>query len=186
VSSVYYSLSQPFPGNGFYQRRFFSFPHSGPLVTAAHAELSSTDNSTNWVPGWQPFHTNLLVFSSQADFELTTDNWTVSPTSYFMSLHSTELPTTLTNNWIIRVRVTLQMAIYRQSVHLGASPLMNTLWQEDGSSFYNCCWPLPAQSFSGPSPARLMSTFYCLQFETPQPRGPGPRIYIPMNRVAQL
>jgi hypothetical protein len=30
----------------------------------------STDNSINWVPGWQPFHTNLLVFPSQADFQL--------------------------------------------------------------------------------------------------------------------
>jgi hypothetical protein len=30
-----------------------------------------TDKSTNWVPGWRPFHTNLLVFSSQADFQLT-------------------------------------------------------------------------------------------------------------------
>jgi hypothetical protein len=36
VSSVYYSL---FPGNGFYQSGFFNFPHSGPLVTDARAEL---------------------------------------------------------------------------------------------------------------------------------------------------
>jgi hypothetical protein len=53
----------------------------------------STDNWTNWVPGWRPFHTNLLVFSSQADFQLTTEH-SLSPTSYFTSLHSTELPTT--------------------------------------------------------------------------------------------
>jgi hypothetical protein len=31
------------------------------------------------------------------------------------------------------------------------------LWREDGSVVYNCCWPLPAQSFSGPSPAGLMN-----------------------------
>jgi hypothetical protein len=31
--------------------------------------------STNWVPVWWLFHTNLLVFSSEADFQLTTDNW---------------------------------------------------------------------------------------------------------------
>jgi hypothetical protein len=56
------------------------------------AEHFSTDNSTNWVPGWQPFHINHLVFSSQADlkrFELS-----YLPTSYFTSLGSTELLTT--------------------------------------------------------------------------------------------
>jgi hypothetical protein len=31
----------------FYRGRFFSFPRSGPLITAARAELFSTDNSTN-------------------------------------------------------------------------------------------------------------------------------------------
>jgi hypothetical protein len=39
-------------------------------------KILSADNSTNWVSGWRPFHTNLLVFLSQADFQLTTDNWT--------------------------------------------------------------------------------------------------------------
>jgi hypothetical protein len=29
------------------------------------------------------------------------------------------------------------------------------LWREDGSVFYICCWPLPAQSFFGPSPLGL-------------------------------
>jgi hypothetical protein len=29
-----------------------------------------------------------------------------------------------------------------------------------------CCWPLPAQSFSGPSPLGLKAIFYCLSFET--------------------
>jgi hypothetical protein len=28
-----------------------------------------------------------------------------------------------------------------------------------------CCWPLPAQSFSGPSPLGLQTIFYCLTFE---------------------
>jgi hypothetical protein len=35
------------------------------------------------------------------------------------------------------------------------------------SVVYNCCWPLPAQPFLGPSPAGLMITFYSLRFETP-------------------
>jgi hypothetical protein len=29
-----------------------------------------------------------------------------------------------------------------------------------------CCWPLPVQSFSGPSPLGLATVFYCLRFET--------------------
>jgi hypothetical protein len=29
-----------------------------------------------------------------------------------------------------------------------------------------CRWPLPAQSFSGPSPLGLATVFYCLRFET--------------------
>jgi hypothetical protein len=41
------------------------------------------------------------------------------------------------------------------------------LWQEDGVVFYTriCCWALPAQSFSGPSPLNLATIFYCLRFE---------------------
>jgi hypothetical protein len=29
-----------------------------------------------------------------------------------------------------------------------------------------CRWPLPAQSFSGPSPLVLVTIYYCLRFET--------------------
>jgi hypothetical protein len=56
------------------------------------------------------------------------------------------------------------------------------LWREDGSVVCNCCWASPAQSFSGPSPAGLMTIFYCLRFETP----PTYRARSPRNRVALL
>jgi hypothetical protein len=55
----------------------------------------STDNSTNRIPSWQPFHTNLLVFTPRADFQLTTE-LSYSPSSYFLSLHSTDCGTRLT------------------------------------------------------------------------------------------
>jgi hypothetical protein len=42
----------------------------------------------------------------------------------------------------------------------------SSLWREDGSVVYNCCWPSPAQSFSGSSPVGPAITFYCLRFET--------------------
>jgi hypothetical protein len=41
-----------------------------------------------------------------------------------------------------------------------------SLWREDGSVVYNCCWFLPAQSFLGPSPVGLMTIFCRLRFET--------------------
>jgi hypothetical protein len=41
-----------------------------------------------------------------------------------------------------------------------------SLWREDGSVIYNCCWPPPTQSFSGPSSVGLSTTFYGLGFQT--------------------
>jgi hypothetical protein len=40
------------------------------------------------------------------------------------------------------------------------------LWREEGSVFCMCRWPLPVQSFSGPSPLRLATIFYCLRSGT--------------------
>jgi hypothetical protein len=48
----------------------------------------------------------------------------------------------------------------------GFVDLGRSLWREDGSVVCNCSWPLPAQSFSGPSPFGLATIFYCLRFET--------------------
>jgi hypothetical protein len=87
-----------------YRRGFFRFSYSGPLVTASHAELSSTDNWTNWIRGLRPFHSSHLIFSLQADFQLTTDNWTLSLTNqllHFTSLHFTSLNWTA-NDWLLR------------------------------------------------------------------------------------
>jgi hypothetical protein len=45
---------------------------------------------------------------------------------------------------------------------------------------YNYWWPSPAQSFSGPSPAGLMTIFYCLRFETLSTwRARSPYLYPP-------
>jgi hypothetical protein len=54
------------------------------------------------------------------------------------------------------------------------------LWREDESVIYNCCWLSPAQSFSGPSTAGLMTIFYSLRFETtPTWRARSPYLYPP-------
>jgi hypothetical protein len=41
-----------------------------------------------------------------------------------------------------------------------------SLWREDRSVVYTCCWPSPEQSFSGSSPVGLATILYCLRFET--------------------
>jgi hypothetical protein len=84
------------------------------LLSQLPVQKLSTDNSTDWVPSCWPFHTNLLVFSSQADFLLTTE-LSHSPTSYFTSLHSPELLTDLT-------AARLVSSLY----NLGADPTENT------------------------------------------------------------
>jgi hypothetical protein len=50
----------------------------------------------------------------------------------------------------------------------------------------NCCWPSPEQPFSGPIPVGLVTIFYCLKFDTHPTGGPGSRIYISQEPVAQL
>jgi hypothetical protein len=47
---------------------------------------------------------------------------------------------------------------------------------------YNCFWALPEPSLLGRSPAELRSIFYCLIWDSPQPGGPGSRIYIPQEQ----
>jgi hypothetical protein len=49
---------------------------------------------------------------------------------------------------------------------LRVSYVGRSLWREDGSVVYNCCWSSPAQSFSGSSPEEVATIFYCLRFET--------------------
>jgi hypothetical protein len=84
----------------------------------------------------------------------------------------------------VKVKVTLRLTV-SQSVSLGVEPHLGLmtrylllsdsyglvfvgrpLWHEDGSVFCICCWPLPAQSSSGPSTLGLATIFYCLRFET--------------------
>jgi hypothetical protein len=59
------------------------------------------------------------------------------------------------------------------------------------SSRHNCSWSSPAQSFSGPTPAGLVTIFYCLKFETlPTWRARSPYLYpatgFPFRRLLRL
>jgi hypothetical protein len=53
------------------------------------------------------------------------------------------------------------------SDNFGFVGVERSLWRENGSSVYNCCWSSPAQSFLGPSSSGLLTIFYCLRFESP-------------------
>jgi hypothetical protein len=60
----------------------------------------------------------------------------------------------------------LRPELYYLCVSYGLVLMGRPLWREVWSVFCMCCWPLPAQSFSGPSPLGLATIFYCLRFET--------------------
>jgi hypothetical protein len=59
--------------------------------------------------------------------------------------------------------------------HIVAGLFMwGTISEQDASVVYNCCRPSPAQSYTDPSPAGIMTIFYCLRFEsTPYLYHPG-------------
>jgi hypothetical protein len=84
----------------------------------------------------------------------------------------------------VKVKVTLRLTVC-QSVSPGVEPHLGImtrylllfdgyglvlvgrpLWRENESVFCICCWPSPAQYFSGPSPLGLATIFYYLRFET--------------------
>jgi hypothetical protein len=46
----------------------------------------------------------------------------------------------------------------------GVVDVRRSLWRENGSAVYNCCWSSPAQSFFGPSTTGLVAIFYCLRY----------------------
>jgi hypothetical protein len=57
-----------------------------------------------------------------------------------------------------------------------------SLWWENVSAVYNYCWPSPAQSFSGPSPAGIVTIFTVSNSRLPQRGRQGPCIYIPQEQ----
>jgi hypothetical protein len=61
------------------------------------------------------------------------------------------------------------------------------LWREVWSVVYSWCWVSPEQSFSGLSPAGLMTIFYCLNiWDSANLKGQVSVFISPWNRVVQL
>jgi hypothetical protein len=105
---------------------------------------------------------------------------------------------TIWNTQIQKVKVMLRTTVSRpvcqvSSTHLGLTTRFlllsdscgfvdggRSLWRKNRSAVYICCWSLPAQSFLGPSPAGLVTIFYCLILETlPTWRTTSPYLYPP-------
>jgi hypothetical protein len=72
------------------------------LLSQTPVQNSSTGNSTNCFPGWWLFHTNLQVFSSQADFQLTTNYWTHSLTNQLLHVTSLNWTADSSNQQLMR------------------------------------------------------------------------------------
>jgi hypothetical protein len=100
-------------------------------------------------------------------------NWQISQCHIQLGLFSLVANQTLTLIW-------------NTSDSCGFVGVGRSLWRENGSAVYNCCWASPAQSFLGPSPAGLVAIFYCLRFETPPTWRAGPCIYIPQKQGGTL
>jgi hypothetical protein len=158
----------PFPGNGFYR--------GTTEVSLNHTLPISLCYSTHKV--FKPH-----VKSSQADFLYSSVLFCTPPACLLVCVL---LPlTTQSFSLLLHLRLTLMLrptvsrlvclGIEHQSgdynqVFIIARELRfvdvgRSLWREDGSVVYNCCWPSPAQS-SGASPAGLITIFYCLRFKT--------------------
>jgi hypothetical protein len=60
------------------------------------------------------------------------------------------------------------------------------LWREGGSEVYSCCWTSPAQSFSGPSPAGLMTMLPSQILDSPILEGQVPVFISLKNGVVRL
>jgi hypothetical protein len=112
---------------------------------------------------------SVIWLSSQLESELLYD-WRFTANQFVLAPSPFRLTASIFSNWTFAVIFLMQ----------------HSLWREDGSVVYNCCWTSAAKSFSGPSPAGLMAIFYCLRLQTPQPGGPGFRIYIPQGQGGQV
>jgi hypothetical protein len=129
-----------------------------------------TCNHNKWLPKTRSILTalrlsSLLVFSSLADFLLTTESdWTDS----------------YTQSQLCYDRRSVGQSVLVSSTHIGLTTRFlllsdicrcvdvgRSLWRENGSVVYNYCWSSPLQPFFVPSTAGLIITFYCLRFETP-------------------
>jgi hypothetical protein len=141
-------------GFGFVDRIYCTFVQ---LITTVHKSLSC---SSDWA-----LHGNYsdLQLNCQSESKLCYDLRSVGQYVLVLNTHLG-----------FKTRFLLLSDSY-EFVDVGRS-----LWRENGSAVYNCRWSSPARSSLGPSPAGLVTIFYCLRFETPPTwRDRSPYLYPP-------
>jgi hypothetical protein len=135
---------------------------STPLLQSSTVQSSShcrpKTQLKSKLSGWWPSHTNLLLFST----ELSQEHCLVSQSQSYTKTdgHSASLSWCLAPNccsWPI-FNLSLDSCGF---VNVGRPP-----YREVRSVVNSCSWASPAQSFSGPNHAVLMTIFRCLKFET--------------------
>jgi hypothetical protein len=126
------------------------------------------------------------------ELKLSDDNTLLPLVIIRHTIHHHYIAPTLTHSLIeyfkvkVKVKVSLRLTV-GQSVSLGVEPHLGLmtrylllldsyglffvgrpLWREGGSGFCICCWPSPAQCFSGPSPFTLATIIVLrLPFSSP-------------------
>jgi hypothetical protein len=123
--------------------QWLSKTRSIPYWTVSVVSSVVTNDERRITPEWI-----LLSVESESESHVTTDG---QPTSL---------------SWYKAPIWGLRPDIYYLCDSYGLVLVGRPLWREDGSDFYICCWPLPSQSFFGPSPLGLSTILYCLTFET--------------------
>jgi hypothetical protein len=146
------------------------------LVTASNNGDSSASCAQvwkplvqNWTLNWQltTKYSTHKVFSSQPNFELSL-SVNSKLTGSVRGLFYDWLFTAVSSSWRQPLEIQEQYFFFQPNTFIVL--MYHPLCREDGSVVYSCCWPSPAQSFSGSSPAELTTTFNCLRFETPPAR----------------
>jgi hypothetical protein len=80
----------------------------------------------------------------------------------------------------------LRLDIHYGQTLCGFVDVRRSLWRENGFDVYSWCWSSPAHSFLGPSPAGLVTIFYCLWFETNTTLRTKSPIFIPQEEVGPV
>jgi hypothetical protein len=150
-------------GNGFWQWTFLSPSVLMSLQIDDH--LIPTPHSDHWLqlllPSAASSQTELnWLTTANLQFQVSILGWLPSQSQSHIATDSQSVIKSWCPHLGLMTRYLLPFDSY--SLLFVGHPL----WREDGSVFCICCWPLPAQSFSGLSPLGLAIICYCLRFET--------------------